>query len=100
MGSSLLVEGTLFSQREDEAKPWGLPPYHAGLACQREEAAGSCGVGYITSTSGPSELFPLSPVSSMAASNGLGVGVAGTRPPVDHMRLECADVSFGAPAGP
>lgn len=52
----------------------GLPPYHAGLACQREEAAGSCEMGYITSTNSPSELFPLSPVSSMAASNGLGVG--------------------------
>lgn len=61
MGSSLLVEGTLFSQREDEAKPWGLPPYHAGLACQREEAAGSCGVGYITSTSGPLRAVPLEP---------------------------------------
>lgn len=105
-GSSLLIEGTLFSQGEDEAvsrgrgKNWGLSPYSAGLPCQREEAAGSCGIGYITSTNGPSELFPLSPVSSMAASNGLVEGVAGTHPPADHMCLECADVSFGAPAGP
>lgn len=30
---------------------------------------------------------------------GWGEVVAGTRPPVDCMRLECADVSFGAPAG-
>lgn len=35
----------------------------------------------------------------MAARMGWG-GVVGTYSPVDHMCLECADVSFGAPAGP
>lgn len=59
---------------------------------------GSCEMGYITSIVGASKLFPLSPVSSKAASNGWGDG-PGTRPPADHMCLECADVSFGAPAG-
>lgn len=96
-------------------EPWALdgewgtfsPSSKAVLSCQREEAAaGSQGVGYITSAEAPPELIPHrpppSPVSSAAASAGVGVtgwGLALT-PAADHMRLECADVSLGAPAGP
>lgn len=46
--------------------------------------------------------FPSSPVSTAWASTGVGVlgqGLALT-PATDHMCLECADVSLGAPAGP
>lgn len=46
--------------------------------------------------------FPSSPVSSTAASTGVGVlgwGLALT-PATDHMCLECADVSLGALTGP
>lgn len=46
--------------------------------------------------------FPSSPVSTAQASTGVGVlgwGLALT-PATDHMCLECADVSLGAPAGP
>lgn len=92
-------------------EPWALdgewgtfsPASTAVLSCQREEAAaGSGGAGYITSVRPLRSPFPPSPVSSAAASAGVGVtgwGLA-LAPAADHMCLECADVSLGAPAGP